>query len=134
MGCRRVYTNAAPHAAAFNQTDKIQRGENNLTGQAIFYTYDFNSRLTEAKQAVGGLNVIWAYTYEKADNRLTETQSGDRTISQTLTCNAVGQITSDRCEYDNVGDLTKAPGETLTYNGAQQLTLSTKDGVTNPYG
>ncbi|GGL03162.1 type IV secretion protein Rhs [Curtobacterium luteum] len=122
---------SAPKSA--DDTDKIQWSENNLSGQTTVYTYDSNSRLTKAEQAAGGTNVTWAYTYDKAGNRLTETQSGDRTSSQTLTYNAVGQITSDGYEYDKVGNLTKAPGETFTYNGAQQLTSSSKDGVTTAY-
>ncbi|WJY00391.1 hypothetical protein QPJ90_01550 [Curtobacterium sp. 458] len=50
-----------------------------------------------------------------------------------MTYNAVGQITTDGYSYDKVGNLTKAPGQTFTYNGAQQLTSSTKDGVTTTY-
>lgn len=50
-----------------------------------------------------------------------------------MTSNAVGQITTDRYAYDKVGNLTKAPGETFTYDRAQQLTSSKKDGVTTRY-
>ncbi|MEK6310899.1 MAG: RHS repeat-associated core domain-containing protein [Curtobacterium sp.] len=116
-----------------NDTDKIQWSKDNLSGQTTVYTYDSNSRLTKAVQGAGGTNVTWAYTYDKAGNQLTAKQTGDRTSSQTLTYNAVGQITTDGYEYDGVGNLTKAPGETFAYNGAQQLTSSTKDGVTTRY-
>ncbi|MFJ3320680.1 hypothetical protein [Curtobacterium sp. NPDC086286] len=58
------------------------------------YTYDSNSRLTKAAQAGGATNTTWAYTYDAAGNRLTAKQTGDSTSSQTLTYNAVGQITS----------------------------------------
>lgn len=116
-----------------DDTDKIQWSKDNLTGQTTAYTYDSNSHLTKAAQAGGATNVTWAYTYDTAGNRLTADETGDRTSSQTLTYNAVGQITSDGYEYDGVGNLTAAPGETFTYNGAQQLTSSTTDGVTTTY-
>jgi len=74
-----------------------------------------------------------AYTYDAAGNRLTAKQTGDTTSSQTLTYNAVGQITSTGYAYDGVGNLTAAPEETFTYNDAQQLTASTKNGVTTRY-
>ncbi|MDP4333132.1 hypothetical protein Q7F20_07090, partial [Curtobacterium sp. A7_M15] len=50
-----------------------------------------------------------------------------------MTYNAVGQITSAGYAYDGVGNLVAAPGETFTYNDAQQLTASTKNGVTTRY-
>ncbi len=116
-----------------NDTDKIQWVKDNTTGQTTAYTYDSNSRLTKATQAGGATNVTWAYTYDAAGNRLTAKQTGDTTSSQTLTYNAVGQITSSGYAYDGVGNLTAAPGETFTYNDAQQLTTSTKNGVTTRY-
>ncbi|MDB6427457.1 hypothetical protein [Curtobacterium sp. 20TX0008] len=45
-----------------------------------------------------------------------------------LSYNTVGQITATGYEYDGTGNLTKAPGRTFTYNGAQQMIASTKDG------
>ncbi|MDR6573328.1 RHS repeat-associated protein [Curtobacterium sp. 320] len=116
-----------------NDTDKIQWVKDNTTGQTTAYTYDSNSRLTKATQAEGATNVTWAYTYDAAGNRLTAKQTGVSTSSQTLTYNAVGQITSTGYAYDGVGNLTAAPGETFTYNDAQQLTTSTKNGVTTRY-
>ncbi|MEV7934054.1 RHS repeat-associated core domain-containing protein [Curtobacterium sp. NPDC089185] len=116
-----------------NDTDKIQWVKNNVTGQTTTYTYESNSRLTKAAQASGAKNTTWAYTYDVAGNRLTAKASGDTTSSQTLTYNAVGQITTTGYGYDKVGNLTSAPGQTFTYNGAQQLTSSTKDGVTTSY-
>ncbi|TCL79660.1 RHS repeat-associated protein [Curtobacterium sp. PhB128] len=116
-----------------NATDKIQWVKDNITQQTTTYTYDSNSRLTKAAQAGGATNVTWAYTYDVAGNRLTAKRSGDVTSSQTLTYNTVGQITSDGYAYDKVGNLTTAPGQTFTYNGAQQMTASTKDGVKTSY-
>lgn len=46
---------------------------------------------------------------------------------------AVGQITTTGYIYVGVGNMTAAPGETYTYNGAQQLTASTKDGTQTTY-
>lgn len=116
-----------------NATDKIQWVKDNITQQTTTYTYDSNSRLTKAAQAGGATNVTWTYTYDVAGNRLTAKRSGDVTSSQTLTYNTVRQITSDGYGYDKVGNLTTAPGQTFTYNGAQQMTASTKDGVTTSY-
>lgn len=116
-----------------NATDKIQWVKDNITQQTTMYRYDSNSRLTKAAQAGGATNVTWAYTYDVAGNRLTAKRTGDVTSSQTLTYNTVGQITSDGYAYDKVGNLTTAPGQTFTYNGAQQMTASTKDGVTTSY-
>lgn len=116
-----------------NATDKIQWVKDNITQQTTTYTYDSNSRLTKAAQAGGATNVTWAYTYDAAGNRLTAKRGGDVTSSQTLTYNTVGQITSDGYAYDGVGNMVKAPGQTFTYNGAQQMTSSTKDGVTTSY-
>lgn len=116
-----------------NATDKIQWVKDNISTQTTTYTYDSNNRLTKAAQAGGATNNTWAYTYDAAGNRLTAKRGGDVTSSQTLTYNAVGQITSDGYAYDSVGNMVKAPGQTFTYNGAQQMTSSTKDGVTTSY-
>ncbi|MFJ7288475.1 RHS repeat-associated core domain-containing protein [Curtobacterium sp. NPDC098951] len=102
-------------------------------GDVTHSYYPSNSRLTKAAQAGGATNTTWAYTYDAAGNRLTAKQTGDATSSQTLTYNAVGQITSAGYVYDGVGNLTAAPGETFTYNDAQQLTASTENGVTTRY-
>ncbi|WP_139166341.1 RHS repeat domain-containing protein [Curtobacterium sp. UNCCL20] len=116
-----------------NDTDKIQWVKDNVTGQTTTYTYDSNSRLTKAAEASGETNVTWAYTYDAAGNRLTAIKTGDATSSQGLTYNAVGQITTTGYTYDGVGNLTASPSATFTYNGAQQLTSSTKDGVKTTY-
>ena len=116
-----------------NATDKIQWVKDNITQQTTTYTYDSNGRLTKAAQAGGTTNVTWAYTYDAAGNRLTAKRGGDVTSSQTLTYNTIGQITTDGYAYDGVGNMVKAPGQTFTYNGAQQMTSSTKDGVTTRY-
>ncbi|MBF4606585.1 RHS repeat-associated core domain-containing protein [Curtobacterium sp. VKM Ac-1393] len=116
-----------------NATDKIQWVKDNITQQTTTYTYDSNSRLTKATQAGGATNITWAYTYDAAGNRLTAKRGGDVTSSQTLTYNTVGQITTDGYAYDGVGNMVKAPGQTFTYNGAQQMTSSTKDGVATRY-
>ncbi len=122
-----------PATKSANATDKIQWVKDNITQQTTTYTYDSNSRLTKAAQAGGATNITWAYTYDAAGNRLTANRSGDVTSSQTLTYNTVGQITSDGYAYDGVGNMVKAPGQTFTYNGAQQMTSSTKAGVTTRY-
>ncbi len=59
-----------------NDTEKIQCRRTTCPGRPTAYTYDSNSRLTKAEQAVGGTNVTWAYTYDKAGNQLTAKQTG----------------------------------------------------------
>lgn len=121
-----------------NDRDQLQWSKDNITQQTTDYDYTTKNkdgstatttRLQKATQAGGGKNTTWTYTYDAAGNRLTATASGDTTSSQTLTYNAVGQITSDGYAYDATGNMTAAPGATFTYNGAQQLTSSTKDGT-----
>lgn len=125
-----------------NDRDQLQWSKDNITQQTTDYDYTTKNkdgstapttRLQKATQAGGGKNTTWTYTYDPAGNRLTAVASGDTTSSQTLTFNAVGQITSDGYAYDATGNMTAAPGATFTYNGAQQLTSSTKDGNKTTY-
>ncbi len=125
-----------------NDRDQLQWSKDNITRQTTDYDYTTKNkdgstatttRLQKATQAGGGKNTTWTYTYDAAGNRLTATASGDTTSSQTLTFNAVGQIISDGYAYDATGNMTAAPGATFTYNGAQQLTSSTKDGKKTTY-
>jgi RHS repeat-associated protein len=116
-----------------NDTDKIQWSKENITGQTTTYTYTSTARLAKVAQAGGAKNTTWSYTYDAAGNRLTASATGNQTSTQTLTYNAVGQITSTGYGYDGVGNLTAAPGTAFTYNGAQQMTSSTRAGKTTTY-
>lgn len=126
-----------------NDRTKLQWSYDNLGKQATNYGYTDTDGKTPTKHLTGitqsgGSNPTnWAFTYDDAGNR-TEAKATNATTSavisdQKLTYNAVSQITSDGYTYDGTGNLTKAPGETYTYNGAQQLTSSTKDGLTTSY-
>ncbi|MCY1692882.1 RHS repeat-associated core domain-containing protein [Curtobacterium sp. SL109] len=88
-------------------------------------------------QTGGSKPTNWTFTYDVAGNRTeskaTNVTTGDTISDQKLTYNAIGQITNDGYDYDRTGNLTTAPGETYTYNGAQQMTSSTKDGATTRY-
>ncbi|TCL79665.1 RHS repeat-associated protein [Curtobacterium sp. PhB128] len=131
-------------ASTANDRSKLQWSYDNISKQATTYGYTDTDGTTQTKHLTGitqsgGSNPTnWAFTYDDAGNR-TEAKATNVTTSavisdQKLTYNAVSQITTDGYTYDGTGNLTAAPGETYTYNGAQQLTSSTKDGVTTSYG
>lgn len=122
--------------------DKIQWSKDNITGQTTDYGYtnpdgSSSNRLTGITQAGGTNPTNWAYTYDAAGNRTeakaTKSGDGSQISDQKLTYNAVGQITSTGYDYDGTGNLTAAPGQTYTYNGAQQLTQSTSNGTKTSY-
>lgn len=125
-----------------NDRDRLQWLKDNISEQTTEYDYTTKAsdgttsnttRLQKATQAGGATNSTWTYTYDSAGNRLTETVTGDRSTSQALKFNAVGQITNSGYSYDGTGNMTAAPGATFTYNGAQQMTSSTKDGKKTTY-
>jgi RHS repeat-associated protein len=130
-------------ASTTNDRDKLQWSRDNITGQVTNYGYlaadgtTPTDRLTGITQTGGSDPTNWAYTYDSAGNRTeakaTNAATGAVKSDQKLTFNAVGQITTTGYSYDGVGNMTAAPGETFTYNGAQQLTASTKDGVKTTY-
>lgn len=138
-------TTTAPTCTATEGNDrtKLQWSYDNISKQATTYGYTDTDGKTPTKHLTGitqsgGTNPTnWAFTYDDAGNR-TEAKATNAvtkaTISdQKLAYNAVSQITTDGYTYDGTGNLTKAPGETYTYNGAQQLTSSTKAGVKTSY-
>jgi RHS repeat-associated protein len=126
-----------------NDRDKLQWSKDNSTGQVTSYGYldtdgtTPTERLTGITQTGGSNPTNWAYTYDDAGNRLTaiatNAATGAETTKTELTYNAIGQITTTGYTYDGTGNLIAAPGETYTYNGAQQMTSSTKDGATTRY-
>ncbi|MDB6427455.1 hypothetical protein [Curtobacterium sp. 20TX0008] len=127
--------------------DKLQWSKDNTTGEAasgqvITYGYKGDDdaetdRLTSVKQTGGADPTNWTFTYDDNGNRTRATarEVGTNTVKSDtqLSYNSVGQITTTGYEYDGTGNLTKAPGQTFTYNGAQQMTTSTKDGKTTRY-
>ncbi|WIB77543.1 RHS repeat-associated core domain-containing protein [Curtobacterium sp. MCPF17_002] len=126
-----------------NDRDKLQWSYDNIGKQATNYGYlaadgdTPTDRLTGITQTGGANPTNWAYTYDSAGNRTeakaTNAATGALKSDQKLSFNAVGQITTAGYSYDGVGNMTVAPGETYTYNGAQQLTASTKDSVKTSY-
>lgn len=130
-------------ASAANDRDKLQWSKDNITGQVTNYGYlaadgkTPTDRLTGITQTGGANPTNWAYTYDSTGNRTeakaTNVATGAVKSDQKLSFNAVGQITTTGYAYDGVGNMTTAPGATFTYNGAQQLTASTRDGVKTSY-
>ncbi|PZO58957.1 MAG: hypothetical protein DI639_08695 [Leifsonia xyli] len=106
------------------------------SGQATKYGYT-SGRLTKITQSGGDTPTNWAFTYDKAGNRTRATATNattEATVSdQQLSYNALGQITTTGYAYDKTGNMTASPGATYTYNGAQQMTSSTKDGKKTTY-
>lgn len=105
---------------------KIQWVKDNLTGAVTNYTYDGAGRLTKAVVTGGPAPTTYTYTYDVRGNRLTS--SGGTTPATNLTFNAANQITTAGYTFDGTGNITAAAGETLTYNGADQLLSSGKNG------
>lgn len=134
-------------ANSANDRDKLQWTKDNTTGEAAsgqVTTYGYKGdddaetdRLTSVVQSGGADPTNWTFTYDDNGNRTRATARdvGTNTVKSDtqLSYNSVGQITTAGYEYDGTGNLTKAPGQTFTYNGAQQLTASTKDGKTTRY-
>ena len=118
--------------SATSDRDTLQWSRDNLTGQVTTYGYT-DGRLTSATQTGGAVNSTWTYSYDKNGNRTGEAITGANPSSQNLTFNAASQITNAGYVYDGAGNLTASPGATYSYNGAQQMTASTKDGVTTDY-
>lgn len=99
---------------------KLRWVKDNLTGAATTYTYDTAGRLTRAVVAGGPAPTTYVYTYDSRGNRLTA--SGGTIGAQTFTVNAANQITTTGYTYDGAGNLTADPGNSYSYNGAQQMT------------
>ena len=134
---------SCPASDGTNDRSKLQWSYDNISKQTTNYGYTDTDGKTPTKHLTGitqsgGSNPTnWAYTYDDAGNRTQAKATNAATKAvisdQKLTYNAVGQITNDGYQYDGTGNLVAAPGETYTYNGAQQMTSSTKDGVTTSY-
>nr|WP_244634604.1 RHS repeat-associated core domain-containing protein [Frigoribacterium sp. CFBP 8754] len=119
-------------ATAGSDRDTIQWARDNLSGQSTTYAYT-TGRLTSATQAGGASNSTWTYSYDANGNRTGETVTGANAAVNDFTFNAASQITTAGYVYDGSGNLTASPGSTYTYNGAQQMTSSTRDGITTTY-
>ncbi|WP_228518143.1 beta strand repeat-containing protein [Curtobacterium sp. VKM Ac-1376] len=137
-------TTTAPDCTVTSANDrsKLQWSRDNITGQVTNYGYtdpdgEPTKHLTGITQSGGSNPTNWAYSYDDAGNRTEAKATNAATKAvisdQKLTYNAASQITSDGYQYDGTGNLIAAPGETYTYNGAQQLTSSTTDGVQTSY-
>ena len=130
-----------------NDRDQLQWSKDNTTDQAgsgRITSYGYKSdddaptdRLTAVTQTGGAKPTNWKFTYDDAGNRTqateTDVATGKTTTDTKFSFNAVGQITTAGYKYDGTGNMIAAPGETFTYNGAQQMTTSVKDGVKTSY-
>lgn len=110
-------------------------------GSTTTYGYDTKNRLTAAveNRSNGALNASWAYGYDKADNRTTQTRTGSvqaETGTLTYTYNAAHQLTAingntNGLGYDTDGNETHAAGSDWLNIPARTVTTSpTGDPVT----
>jgi RHS repeat-associated protein len=127
---------AAPTCATGSATDRsqLQWAKDNMPGGlTTAYAYDASGRIQTVTQTGGSTANTYSFTYDARGNRLTANVTGATPSSQTLTYNAANQITTSGYSYDGAGNLTAAPGATYTYNGAQQMTAATTNGVASSY-
>ncbi|WP_182066907.1 RHS repeat-associated core domain-containing protein [Curtobacterium sp. ME12] len=141
MNTKYCYQFEAPSDGTCDDSDKSKdrsklQWTRDGSGQATKYGYT-SGRLTKITQSGGDTPTNWVFTYDKAGNRTRATATNattEATVSdQQLSYNALGQITTTGYAYDKTGNMTASPGATYTYNGAQQMTSSTKDGKKTTY-
>jgi RHS repeat-associated protein len=120
---------SCPAAAASTDTGHIRWSTNNLNAALSTYAYDTSNRLT-AVSNYGGHD--YAYTYDKAGNRLTAKVDG--TTVQTLTYNSGNQISNTGYSHDAAGNRTADPAQgTFTYNAAGQTSTRTNGSSSSTY-
>ncbi|WP_410626763.1 RHS repeat-associated core domain-containing protein [Amycolatopsis sp. cmx-8-4] len=125
----RVAGQTCPSASATTDTGLIKWSTDNLSGAVSLYSYDTSNRVT-AVSNYGGHD--YAYTYDKAGNRLTAKVDG--TTTQTLTYNAGNQISNAGYSHDAAGNRTADPAQgTFTYNAAGQTTTHTEGSSSSTY-
>ncbi|MDT8910042.1 RHS repeat-associated core domain-containing protein [Amycolatopsis sp. PS_44_ISF1] len=125
----RVTGQSCPSASAGTDTGLIKWSSDNLNGAVSLYSYDTANRLT-AVSNYGGHD--YAYTYDKAGNRLTAKVDG--TTTQTLTYNAGNQISSTGYSHDAAGNRTTDPAQgTFAYNAAGQMSTHTEGSSSSTY-
>ncbi len=118
----------APNCSTGTSTDraKLQWSKDNLTGQTTTYTYNGAGYVTKVAQAGGTGANTWSYTYDSRGNRLTASVTGATPSTQSFTVNAANQITSTGFGFDGAGNMTSDADGTYVYNGADQMTTSTR--------
>ncbi|MGZ3145983.1 RHS repeat-associated core domain-containing protein [Lentzea chajnantorensis] len=120
---------ACPSASAGTDTGLIKWSTDNLNSALSLYSYDTSNRLT-AVSNLGGHD--YAYTYDKAGNRLTAKVDG--TTAQTLTYNTGNQISNTGYSHDAAGNRTADPTRgNFTYNAAGQTTARTQGSSSSTY-
>ncbi|GHH43727.1 type IV secretion protein Rhs [Lentzea cavernae] len=125
----RISGQPCPSTSAGTDTGLIKWSTDNLTGAVSLYSYDTSNRLT-AGSNYGGHD--YAYTYDKAGNRLTTKIDG--TTTQTLTYNTGNQISNAGYNHDAAGNRTADPIQgTFTYNAAGHTTTRTQGSSSSTY-
>ena len=150
-----AYSYTAPgQTGATADRSNIQTRTDNLgvgapAGSITTYGYDTLARLTAATERTSGgaANASWAYTYDKAGNRLSQTRTGSTGTGTTAGTtnygyNAADQLTTinnstSGLTYNSDGDETASPGaptlgvpsRTAAINGDKQISSHTTTGT-----
>jgi len=94
--------------------------------RTIVYTYDNLYRLTNADYTTGE---SYAYEYDPVGNRLKQIINGDTTDYLYDAANRLSQVDGQSYSFDNNGNLLTTGVMTNTFDAANRLTTSTRDGT-----
>jgi RHS repeat-associated protein len=84
----------------------------------------------------GTERAAFAYTYNAADQLVSQTDTGDLTASHSYDYDTHGRLAADGTDvfgYDDAGNLTSLHGATLSHDAADRLTTSTYTGDTTAF-
>lgn len=130
--CYSPYVAGQPCPTSSASTDSalIRWSVDHTTGDRSIYTYDSGNRLTKATNYQGH---TYDYTYDKAGNRTTTKVDG--ALTQSLSFNAVNQISTTGYTFDGAGNRTRdgSTGKNLAYDAANRMTSATGGGNTVTY-
>jgi len=98
--------------------------------RTIVYTYDDLYRLTNANYSTGEL---FAYTYDPAGNRKTQTTLAGTNVYTYDAANRLTQVDGVTYGWDNNGNLLSDGQRTFTYDSADRLTAVTQGAATTQF-
>jgi len=98
--------------------------------RTIVYTYDDLYRLTNANYSTGEL---FAYTYDPAGNRRTQTTLAGTNVYTYDAANRLTQVDGVTYGWDNNGNLLNDGSRTFTYDTANRLTAVTQGATTTQF-
>jgi YD repeat-containing protein len=102
-------------------------GPATLLTRTIVYTYDDLYRLTAADYTTGE---SYQYSYDSVGNRLQQIINGDTTDYLYDAANRLSQVDGQSYTFDDNGNLLSTGVMTNTFDAANRLTSSLRDGAT----